>query len=382
MATAVQQSGFDEAAMEAYFREGEKRALALGNRGPIRFGADGKLLPEIVDAYLRTGFYIFEGVLGDEELAELKAEFFAILDRLPTSRDSAVDRHGRPALGADRGAPIVHWTKPLGDPLGGTSISNGRHPVKMDVPEPPSGLPEEVPFVLMAPLEYCDAALRIYGHPGLLGVAATINGEDFVPFNEVIIMKKPGEGAAFAWHQDGTTHWEAEGWGPTTHGFNFMAQMFDCTAANAIWYVPGTHATGRADIRQLVRETGSNRLPGAVPLICKAGDVAMSNRQILHGSFANTSPDWRATFNLGFHKRGSVVGAHTCGIDGEWHTYDEARVTKRSEMIGYAIAARQQRFPDEQPFVYRPHAEAGRAFAWDQDAREAIRHYEKLDLFI
>jgi hypothetical protein len=224
--------------------------------------------------------------------------------------------------------------------------------------------------------------LRVYGHPGLLGVAATINGDDFAPFSETFIVKKPGEGAAFAWHQDGTTHWDAEDWTPLIHGFNFMVQMFDCTAANAIWWVPGTHATGRIDIRQAVRDAGSNRLPGAVPLICKAGDVAISNRQILHGSFANNSPDWRVTLNLGCHRRKSVAGVHTCGIGGIWQTYDEARVDKRAEMIGYAIAARRERFPDEPSFVYRPHADAGLSFTWDEAARRAIRNYDKLDMFI
>jgi ectoine hydroxylase-related dioxygenase (phytanoyl-CoA dioxygenase family) len=382
MSTVLNPPGFQQEAMDAYFREGEKRAMALGNRGPIRFGPDGKLLSEIVEAYARTGFYIFEGVLDTEELAELKDQFLGIFDRLPVHRDAKLDARGRPALGCDRDTPFVHWSKPLGDPLGGTGISNGRHPVRMDVPEAPKDKPAEVPFALMAPLEYSEAALRIYGHPGLLGVAATINGDDFVPFNEAFIIKKPGEGAAFAWHQDGTTHWEAGDWTPFTHGFNFMAQMFDCTAANAIWYVPGTHAVGRIDIREAVRQAGSNRLPGAVPLICKAGDVAMSNRQILHGSFANNSPDWRVTFNLGFHRRASVLGAHTCGIDGQWVTYDEERIARRAEMIGYAIAARRQRFPEEKPFVYRSHAEARRSFEWDEAGRRAIRNYEKLDLFI
>jgi hypothetical protein len=382
MSTVLNPAGFQQEAMEAYFREGEARALALGNRGPIRFGPDGKLLPDIVDAYLRTGFYVFEGVIAPGELAELKAEFFALLDRAPTGPGSKVDRHGRPALGLDREGPFVSWAKPLSDPFGGTAMSNGRHPVKMEVPPPPEGLPKEVPLALMAPLEFSEAALRMSAHPDLLGVAATINGEDFVPFSETFIVKKPGEGAAFAWHQDGTTHWEAEDWSPQTHGFNFMIQMFDCTAANAIWWVPGTHATGRVDIRQAVREAGSNRLPGAVPLICKAGDVAISNRQILHGSFANNSPDWRVTFNIGCHRRKSVVGVHACGIGGVWQTYDEERVARRSEMIGYAIAARRQRFPDETPFVYRPHAAAGRSFAWDDAARRAIVDYDKLDLFI
>ena len=382
MATAQQESRFDEEAMQAYFREGEKRARALDNRGPIRFGPDGKIHPEIVDAYARVGFYIFEDVLGSDELAELKAEFLDVMDRLPVERDGPVDARGRPALGADREFPIVMWSKPLGDPLGGTQLANGRHPVKMDVPEAPKGAPAEIPFIIMAPLEHSEAALRVYGHPGLLAVVEAINGEDFVPYNEAFIVKKPGEGAAFSWHQDGTTHWEAEDWDPFTHGFNLMIQMYDCTAANAIWYVPGTHATGRVDIRKVVREAGSNRLPDAVPLICKAGDVAISNRQVLHGSFANNSPDMRATFNMGFHRRRSVVGASTYGIDGQWVTYDDARVDKRAEMIGYGIAARSQRFPDEKPFVYRPHASSGRRFDWSPASRAAIRDYQRLDLFI
>ena len=58
----------------------------------------------------------------------------------------------------------------------------------------------------------------------------------------------------------------------------------------------------------MVAEAGSERLPDAVPIVCKPGDVAMTNRQVLHGSFANTSPDWRVTVNFGFHRRASVLG--------------------------------------------------------------------------
>ena len=53
--------GPEEAAMQAYFKEGEARAMALGNRGPIRFGPDGKLDPEILASYNEHGFYVFEG---------------------------------------------------------------------------------------------------------------------------------------------------------------------------------------------------------------------------------------------------------------------------------------------------------------------------------
>ena len=55
--------GPEEAALRAYCEAGAGRAHALGNRGPVRFDADGRVHPDILDAYQRCGFYIFEGVL-------------------------------------------------------------------------------------------------------------------------------------------------------------------------------------------------------------------------------------------------------------------------------------------------------------------------------
>ena len=82
MATSVDY-GAEEAAMQAYLRAGEERAFALGNRGPIRFDGDGRLAPDIVAAYWRCGFYVFEGVLQPQELADIEADVTAILERLP-----------------------------------------------------------------------------------------------------------------------------------------------------------------------------------------------------------------------------------------------------------------------------------------------------------
>ena len=57
-----------EDTMDAYVLEGEEMAFALGNRGAIKFNADGTLDEDIVEAYWRVGFYVFEGALGDEEV--------------------------------------------------------------------------------------------------------------------------------------------------------------------------------------------------------------------------------------------------------------------------------------------------------------------------
>ena len=93
--------GSEEAAMERYRADGERRAAALGNRGPIRFDAGGKLAYEILEAYSRCGFYVFEGVVSQDELDDIERDVAELLERAPAARGAKLDRHGRPALGAD-----------------------------------------------------------------------------------------------------------------------------------------------------------------------------------------------------------------------------------------------------------------------------------------
>jgi hypothetical protein len=369
-------------AMQEYLRAGEKRAFELGNRGPIRFTENGELHPEIVEAYWRCGFYVFEGALRLEELADIEQDLHDILDRLPVEKGAALDGKGRPALASDCVGPNLQWARPLSDPWGGTSAANGRHPVKMHEPAAASGLPREVVFLILGSLQFSPASLRVYGHPGLLGVAAAINGPDFAPFNEALWIKEPGKGASVAWHQDGTTHWDNPEWDEGIHGFNFMGQLDGCTAANGVWVVPGSHKLGKIDIKKLAEQAGTERLPDAVPIICAPGDVAMTNRQALHGSFANTSRDWRVTVNFGFHRRKSVLGVTAGGIHNKAATYDAERIRERARLIGYGIDARRQRFPDETPFVYKPHAEAGLSYRWDDEAKADLKDYNLLDLSI
>ncbi|HEY4171798.1 MAG TPA: phytanoyl-CoA dioxygenase family protein, partial [Rhodopila sp.] len=186
--------------------------------------------------------------------------------------------------------------------------------------------------------------------------------------------------ASVAWHQDGLTHWNSPDWDQGSHGFNFMAQLYGCTPANGVWVVPGSHKTGKADIRAMAAAAGTDRLPDAVPIVCKPGDVAITNRQAVHGSFANTSPDWRVTVNFGFHRRRSVLGVTGSGLHNGPSTYDADRIRERARVIGYAIDARSRRFPEETPYVYAPHE--GETYRWDAETKAGIRDYNLLDLSI
>ncbi|MDE2989209.1 MAG: hypothetical protein OXT70_14350, partial [Chloroflexota bacterium] len=82
------------AGMAAYQEEGLRIAAEIGNRGPIRLIDGGRLHPDILEAYWRHGFYVFEGLIDGDEVAELRRDASEMLERAPVAPDAAVDAQG------------------------------------------------------------------------------------------------------------------------------------------------------------------------------------------------------------------------------------------------------------------------------------------------
>ncbi len=369
--------------MKDYIREGTRRAEEIGNRGPIKLDANGKLDADILDAYWRHGFYVFENIVDDTELAELRADVEQMLDVAPLDPKSIYDAKGRPAFGSEFERAPYRFARPLSDPLGGTAKNKGRHPAKMHEAVPSADAPAWTVQNLHGNLQLMDSSLRLYGHPGLLAIAEAVLGADFVPYNEVTFLKEPGLGPSVAWHQDGTTHWDSPDWDHGAHGFNFMTQLFPSTAANSVWILPGTHKSGKMDIRGMIKNTGSDRIDGAIPLLCEAGDTFILNRQVVHGSFANTSPERRVTLNAGFFPRKRVQDMTVEHLDGRVVTFDDHHIDERSRMIAIGIDARHRRFPDEMPYCYEPLANNADQNLWNEATRRSVvKNYNLRDMYI
>jgi hypothetical protein len=316
---------------EKYCRSGEAAALKLGNRGPLRFDAAGNVHRDIVNAYWRCGFYVLEGAIKSDELRELQTDFEELIERAPASPGSTTDRRGRPVA-----YPELHsFTPPLSDLLGGTNIAGGRHPMKMQEPAPPSDAPSKILHNIVAFPAFMESGLRLYGHPGLLKMAEALNGPDFTPFTETLFNKPAGLGPPTAWHQDPMpADWRPKK-DPDTGsldkgewGFSFHASLYHCTAANGLWMLPHSNGFegGRIDVAALAAEHGcGDMLPGAVPILCKPGDVYIQSRQALHGAFPNTSSDPRVTLQFGFHRRSSVLGVRSTGYGGKQKVRERVR---------------------------------------------------------
>ncbi len=352
--------------------------MALPNRGPLNVDDDGRVSPDVLEAYWKYGFYVLEGAISNVEMSELQSEFDELLSRAPVSSSATTDAMGRSFSYDESLRRLFRFVKPLTDPYGGTDFTYSRYPVKMSEPKRPSDAPTEVLLQIAGILQFLESALRLYAHPQLLALTEAVNGPEFTPFSEVVWLKQPRFGAAVSWHQDGTTHWESTDLDQGKHGFNFMVNLNETFPENSLWVVPGTHKGGKADLKEMQSESGSDRLDGAVPLLCRPGDVAICNRQIVHGSFPNTSDKPRYTYVFGFHRRSSVE--HVQGWRPE--PYTPEYIDRSCRLIDVAIDARKQRFPKEKSYCYKP--SMGRTTqSWSKEERaEEMLNYQQRSIGI
>jgi len=189
-------------------------------------------------------------------------------------------------------------------------------------------------------LVHSETMRRMYGNPRILKCIESIYDPDFLPFAESIVIKMPDDGAPFPWHQDGNFKT-----GPQSErGLNFGIYLYSSSEANGCVYViPGSHLKGQIDIPALVKQHGEH-LPDAIPVPTEPGDVIVHSRNLIHGSFPNTSPDLRVTVYFGFHARATVQSV-----------YPPDHIARREAVIPLCIRSRTVSglFPNETPYIYR-----------------------------
>lgn len=132
----------------------------------------------------------------------------------------------------------------------------------------------------------------------LLNVAAQFIGPDIAVFATGYIFKPPHSDLKILWHQDGS-YWPLEPMEVVT----LWVAITESTPANGCMRViPGTH---RMDLHPMQTDRSERNLLNsridlalveedqAVDLVLQPGDVSIHHPNILHGSGANESDDWR-----------------------------------------------------------------------------------------
>ena len=140
--------------------------------------------------------------------------------------------------------------------------------------------------------------LRLISDDRLLDIAEQLIGPNIALFAADYIVKRPGTGGKFAWHQDGG-YWPLE---PMEVATLWIAYSASNRANGCLRIIPGTQHLPLQERAQVAEEPGE-LLPGmdqaladesnAVDIELDPGDVSLHHPHIIHGSKANTSDRWR-----------------------------------------------------------------------------------------
>ena len=140
--------------------------------------------------------------------------------------------------------------------------------------------------------------LRLISDDRLLDIAEQLIGPNMALFAAADVVKRPGTGGKFAWHQDGG-YWPLE---PMEVATLWIAYSASNRANGCVRIIPGTQHLPLQE-RDENAEEWAELLPGmdptlvdeskAVDIELDPGDVSLHHPHIIHGSNANTSDQWR-----------------------------------------------------------------------------------------
>jgi len=274
------------------------------------------------DFYHENGYLALRGFIEPSEVTRLRDEVKLMMETAPVQRDATQDKFGRPVE--------------MPSDFAFADVEAGQNGSGNDSRQILNRISNQVAR---------SAVMRqAYGNPKLLGCLESLYGADFLPFAESIVLKLPNQGAPFWWHQDGTFKT-----GPVLErGVNFGIYLYPSTEANGcLRVIPQSHRWGQVDLEAMVAEHGE-RLPDSILLSAEPGDILVHSRNLIHGSFSNTSPDMRVTVYFGFHARQTVEGVYTAG-----------HIQQKMQVIPLCVRERAESglYPSETPYSYRPLAD-------------------------
>lgn len=140
--------------------------------------------------------------------------------------------------------------------------------------------------------------VRLVSDDRLLDIAEAFMGPDLALFASHYVAKPPREGMPVLWHQDGS-YWPLE---PMQVVSLWLAVTPSTPENGCMRVIPGSHTLDLQELHQ--RQDVDNVLGSeisqdvveeskAVDVVLEPGDVSVHHPNIIHGSNANTSDQWR-----------------------------------------------------------------------------------------
>lgn len=160
--------------------------------------------------------------------------------------------------------------------------------------------------------------VRLISDDRLLDVAEQFIGPNIALFASHYIAKRPYDGQAVLWHQDGS-YWPLEPMEVTT----LWLAIDESTPENGCMRV--IPSTQTMDLQKMLKRTDVDNVLAsgmdealvdeskAVDIVLAPGDVSIHHPNVIHGSNANTSPKWRRGLTIRYIPTSTQIIS-----DGQW----------------------------------------------------------------
>lgn len=129
-------------------------------------------------------------------------------------------------------------------------------------------------------IDKSDVMKSLLGHPFILRSVEKLQGPNFIPTYDSMVLKAPNEGIIVPWHRDAS---KPKGCTDPRPIFNVDFYLDEADESNCLWVIPGSNHWSKvqADERCKLPDFVTD---DAVPVSMNPGDVIFHNILILHGS--------------------------------------------------------------------------------------------------
>jgi ectoine hydroxylase-related dioxygenase (phytanoyl-CoA dioxygenase family) len=256
--------------------------------------------------FLDNGFLVIRNVVGAQELPVIQAEMSKLLDK------GAAGVKGDPDFMYGKGEKT------------GTNVLR------------------RIEYVI----DKSDPMKVLLGHPFILRSVEKIQGVNFIPTWDSMVIKMPNEGIVVPWHRDGKQYGPEV---PNIPVFNVDFYLDSADLTSCLWVIPGSNLWPADQASARCKRPGFDT-SDAIPVPMNPGDVIFHDITLVHGSPAGDGNALRRTVYYEF-RAAEIESAHG--------PHSPEYIPLKQQVLLDCIQRRAQAdyTQHETPFQYSPTAE-------------------------
>jgi phytanoyl-CoA hydroxylase len=209
-------------------------------------------------------------------------------------------------------------------------------------------------------VEKSDPMKALLGHPFILKSVEKIQGRNFIPTWDSMVLKAPDEGIIVDWHRDSAV---PEGCTDSRPIFNVDFYLDEADLKTCLWVIPGSNKWSKEDSEERCNRPDFDT-SDAIPVLMQPGDVILHDILVLHGSPSGDGNPLRRTVYYEFRPG---------EIEAEYGPHTLEYLSLKQQVLLNCIKRRSQTTygANEEAFQYKPDG----AFAIAEERKPSTFRY-------